>query len=178
MTPHKVRAASSNASDPGSAQGSLVASARRLGWAAFETPAARRSSAHSARVALVVFSLHIALFNLILTGVFPTYVGTYYYGLPVFLSGPTAVIFLPLCLLYLTLAVLVGLDVSVGRLLGYVLSVVSIVVWTLMFVGGAGIYSDAATWLLPLSIFDGLVILILLFALRDLAHAPEAAPSA
>ncbi len=176
MTPRKVRVASPGSSEPGSSSGSIVAEARRLGWAAFDTPAARRASARSARVAVVVFSLHVALFQLILVAAFPVNVGVYY-GSPAVLSGPS-LIFLPLCLMYLVLAILVGLDVWVSRLLGYVLSVVSIVLWTLMFVGGAGTYSDAATWMLPLSIFDGLVILILLFALQDVAQAPEATPSA
>ncbi len=176
MTPRKVRVASPSSSEPGSPSANLAAEARRLGWAAFDTPEARKSSAGKARIAVVIFSLHVALFQLILSSVYPVFVGTYY-GPPNVLTGPW-LIFLGLSLLYLALAILVGLAMWIGRIVGYVLCVVSIVLWVILFVGSAGFWGDASTWLIPLSIIDSVAILATLVMLQDLAYEPSVQASA
>ncbi len=155
-----------------------VRSARRLGWAAFDAPEVRRASAAKARVAVVVFCLHVVLFQLLLAFVFPSESGSYF-APPTFGVGP-GTIFFGLALLYLFLAVLIGLDSLAGEITGYALCGASLFLWVLMLVAGPPFSTipTLASWiLLFLSIMEAIAIVIGLLIVRDLVHEPRAQPT-
>ncbi len=155
-------------SDPGAAQ-----SARELGWAAFETPVARGTYAGKTRVAVAICALHLVLFQIILSAVYPEEGAPFSGG-----SGP-GWIFLVLALGYVVLAVLVTLNNAAGRIVGYVLVGVSLVLWIPLFAAGPAFTANPQLgWIVAVSIVDALAVIIGLLILRDLAHAPQSVPTA
>ena len=153
-------------------------SARRLGWAAFDTPEARRVSAGHARVAVTVLSLQIVLLQLILAAVYPEDSGIYYSSGGLLRDAP--IIFLGLALLYVAFIVAVGLDADFSEVLGYVLCGASFFFWLLVLVGAPTIYSNPprSSWVVLVSIFDAVCIVAGLFVLQERVREPRAQPAA
>lgn len=176
--PHEVAMVSSSSSTEGSQPGVSLRSARQFGWAAFDTPVARQFAAAKARVAVIIFSLHLFLFQLILAAVYPDEVGASYVSSGV--VGTPGILFLALALLYLLLAALVGLDAVAGEILGYVLTAASLFLWILVLAAGPPFSTSLpqSAWLVLLSIIDSIAIVIGLLVIRDLAHEPRARPAA
>ena len=140
------------------------------GWASVDSPESRRSLMDKTRLAMAVLCLHLVAFQIIIALVISRDVEMFF-GTSTF-RVDIGVLFLLFAGLYLAAGVALGLDMPYGRILGLVLSAITIPFWILGLAaheGGAGL--PRSGWFMILSILDSLGIVLGLVILHQVGRS-------